>query len=33
MIPIRARHRRRTGCGIKGTHHYNWAMLEEIMPR
>ena len=28
MIPVRAWHRMRTGCGTKGTRHYDWAMLE-----
>jgi SRSO17 transposase len=28
LIPARAWHRMRTGCGTKGTRHYDWAMLE-----
>ena len=28
MIPARAWQRTRTGSGIKGTRHYDWAMLE-----
>jgi hypothetical protein len=28
LIPVRAWHRMRTGSGIKGTRHYDWAMLE-----